>query len=121
MAACEDGLGDSVDHLYAGLPAQPARSPIESTKYVALTSGLGIGETALDVPKTMLLMDWVKGLFGDAEQSKDVVRLIICGTLCTWTHVSSCVLTLQLFWACIHVSYLDCALGFLVPTTRSFP
>lgn len=100
-AAC--GLVDSVE-LYAGLPAQPARATIEQTKYVALTSGLCIGDSALDVPKTMLLMDWVKGLFGDADQSKDVVRLVICGMFYNWKQFASYVLILQLPWSRIPVA-----------------
>eukprot|EP00892_Ulva_mutabilis_P008641 jgi/Ulvmu1/6149/UM028_0005.1 len=73
------GIFDVSDICYAGLPAQPTKSPLPAKKYVALASGLCIGEPAVDVPKTMLLMDWVKGLFGDADHCKDVVRLVICG------------------------------------------
>ena len=66
--------------MFVGLPTQLTLEPLATTKYVALASGLCIGEPAVDVPKTMMLIDWVKGLLGDADQCKDVVRLVICGT-----------------------------------------
>lgn len=81
---CDWPFGHNVRQRYcmhAGLPPQPAKPSLATAKYVALASGLCIGEPAVDVPKTMLLMDWVKGLFGDADQCKDVVRMVICGAL----------------------------------------
>lgn len=91
--------------LFAGLPTQPVREPLEKRKYVALVSGLCIGEPALDIPKTMLLMDWVKGLFGNADQCKDVVRLVVCGTFCA--AMPSLQLRLQLPCLLLHAPLLQ--------------
>jgi hypothetical protein len=63
----------------AGLPPQPPREALEEQKFLAVASSLCVGDATVDVPRNMLLIDWMKGLFGDAELCKDVVRLVICG------------------------------------------
>ena len=69
--------------LHSGLPPQLAREPRQEQKYLAVASGLCVGDPAVDLPRSMLLIDWMKGLFGDAEKCKDVVRLVICGASLT--------------------------------------
>jgi secreted protein with Ig-like and vWFA domain len=65
--------------MSAGLPPQPPRETPEEQKFLAIASGLCVGDSTVDVPRNMLLIDWMKGLFGEAERCKDVVRLVICG------------------------------------------
>lgn len=64
---------------FAGLPPQPPRQAPKERKLLAVASGLCVGDSSVDLPRSMLLIDWMKGMFGDAEKCKDVVRLVICG------------------------------------------
>ena len=61
------------------MPVQPARTPSSSEKWIAVASGLCIGDPAVDAPRLMLLLDWMKGMLGDTALCKRVCRLIICG------------------------------------------
>lgn len=61
---------------------QPARTPLQAPgPLVAFASGLCIGDAGADMPRLLLLLDWLKGLHGDVERCSRVARLVICGVL----------------------------------------
>jgi DNA polymerase alpha/epsilon subunit B len=62
------------------MPLQPSRPP-SGDKWVAIASGLSVGEPAVDAPRTLLFIDWIKGMLGDISLCSKVCRLIICGAL----------------------------------------
>ena len=64
------------------MPLQPALPVVEKDKWVAVASGLCVGDPAVDAPRLMLLVDWLKGMLGDTELCQQVCRLIICGAPC---------------------------------------
>ena len=61
---------------------------------MAVASGLCVGDSSVDLPRSMLLIDWMKGLFGDADTCKDVVRLVICGACASTASVAGMMRTL---------------------------
>lgn len=48
-------------------------------KYIAFTSGLTTGASSTDVPRLMLLVDWLRGMLGDTALCQRVARLVVCG------------------------------------------
>ena len=66
-----------------GVPVQPPRPQLASDKWVAVASGLCVGDPAVDAPRLLLLVDWLKGMLGDVELCQQVCRLIICGAPCS--------------------------------------
>lgn len=59
------------DVLFAGLGPQRALPPPgrdEDAKYLALVSGLGVGNEAMDPQRLALVVDYLTGVLGDARE-----------------------------------------------------
>ncbi|RKP10662.1 DNA polymerase alpha/epsilon subunit B-domain-containing protein [Thamnocephalis sphaerospora] len=81
----ENSSGEFVvkDVCFPNLPPQPAR-PVSSggRKYLALVSGVQIGAGHMDVLRTQLLAQYLRGELGsllDQEEEADIVRVIFAG------------------------------------------
>lgn len=70
---------------FAGLPPQPPLPAVGEDKYVALVSGLGVGDGESSPLRLQLLLDYLGGLLGgDAERSGvvgRVARVVVAGGL----------------------------------------
>ena len=63
------------DVLYAGLqPQQPLPDVLED-KYVALVSGLGMGDQGGETASVALLVDYLAGLLGGAREHEQVAKV----------------------------------------------
>ncbi|CAK0784791.1 hypothetical protein CVIRNUC_007995 [Coccomyxa viridis] len=72
------------DVLYAGLQPQQPLPDAPEDKYVALVSGLGMGDQGGETASVALLVDYLAGLLGGAkehEQVAKIVRTVIAGGL----------------------------------------
>lgn len=73
------------DIVYAGMPPQPPLPKGGEDKYVALVSGLGVGDGESSPLRLQLLVDYLGGLLGgDAERQGvvgRVVRVVVAGGL----------------------------------------
>ncbi|XP_070581027.1 DNA polymerase delta subunit 2-like isoform X2 [Ptychodera flava] len=78
----EGGKFQVDDYCYAELPEQIPPTLAESDRYVALVSGLGIGNEGHHLMSLQLLVDMVTGQLGetaDQEKCSNIVRVIVAG------------------------------------------
>lgn len=75
----KSGLFAVTEFIHAGLPRQPPRPELPEDKYIALVSGLCVGETSSDAHRLALLIDWMTGLLGDPDLCRRIARVIIVG------------------------------------------
>ncbi|ORY90030.1 DNA polymerase alpha/epsilon subunit B-domain-containing protein [Syncephalastrum racemosum] len=91
LLGCETALGtfEVEDVCFPGMPAQitPAvKHKDDGPRYVALVSGLNVGETETSDLKTQLLREFLTGELGsltDQQNSSTICRLIIAGNSLT--------------------------------------
>ena len=63
------------DVLYAGLQPQQPLPDVPEDKYVALVSGLGLGDQGGETASVALLVDYLAGLLGGAKEHEQVAKV----------------------------------------------
>ena len=63
------------DVLYAGLQPQQPLPDVPEDKYVALVSGLGMGDQGGETASVALLVDYLAGLLGGAKEHEQVAKV----------------------------------------------
>lgn len=61
---------------FADMAPQAPRPALDEDKYVALVSGLGVGDDAGDPLKLSLLVDYLTGLLGSNEEQNNMVTKV---------------------------------------------
>jgi len=72
------------DLRFAGVPPQPSLPEISEDIYVALVSGLSLGDAEADPLRLQLLLDYCSGALGGAEEQRmasRIARVIVAGGL----------------------------------------
>ena len=63
------------DVIYAGLQPQQPLPDAPEDKYVALVSGLGMGDQGGETGSVALLVDYLAGLLGGAKEHEQVAKV----------------------------------------------
>ncbi len=64
------------DVLYAGLQPQQALPQASEDKYVALVSGLSMGDEGGETASVALLVDYLAGLLGGPQEHEQVAKVM---------------------------------------------
>lgn len=65
------------DVLYSGVQAQAPLPKVSEDKYVALVSGLSMGDVGGETASVALLVDYLAGLLGGPKEHEQVAKVMI--------------------------------------------
>lgn len=113
------GHFEVLDVAYPCLPPQPAMPELDQDVYIALVSGLNVGEESTYGLQIQLLIDYLNGELGspqDIERVSKITRVIFAGN--SLVHAKpmedpkKSVRRLEICWIWIHVSFAGKAFSY---------